>query len=995
MDGFVIRNPSGGRGYTPAPLHPLRPAVAAPKSWEEVYRVQVVDLGGGGDCGHFVILNKIKEKNSRRYKDHTVQMIRGEMRAHQLLDENVSKYNDFFGIPRNKDGSVNAVKYTAKVEHMAKMGTYIDQTQWIAALQLYGDDLPPLICVKPVREFGVTKLVQVFVVFKSDCPVTDALSKASITQKSLHALPSDITLMLYSNSNHFQRLDRLSFQAVPLPTPTAAPNAGEESEENGDDNDDNVEDEEEGAMSLEESDLDDDDVDEDDEEEDDESLKAEDESDNDVPNLASLVPSTKKLSTKVQSTGSGVVPPVKAPLPLAVIGKGVSHGVAPTLKGKTPAAKAALRNKGTAVNAFEALFTGAKRKAEAVAAKDDDGLPVSKQPKISVRKPLSVAAQVKLDAIPVLVAPRHTYTPVEEQAIMEFYLANDQNAQFTRDEVIKKGYTTFSRTVLQRWKKTARWKPACAQLVDGMESRDLSGLAYAEKTPRGRKINNKFEASVFARLVWVTVTKAKTDADASTVNRLTPDDRRNPVKFAAAQRQQKESFAELSENIIHSYEVIRMAAGDTQASAEWASDAGVQKLKFSNKWIQLLLKRYNLSRQKITTTSKADRPSPEDVQATMVVIQKFLMDEGFELCDIINFDETPTVWGLNPDHKWMPTASGGRAAAPAGDNRSRFTTNCVFSAEGLALPVSFIIKCSTGNDDQSAVRVLKTLLADKEFNTDGLWELKNWSRVMEVKRKTKITKVEFTRQYLVHPDGRVVWAQKKAYQDTPGLAMLCDLVLGPLRVKSGRERWAMIWDNCAAHDVPSVLAVFEEWGIKPMSLPKYMTDILQPVDVVANAPLKKHTCRGRVFYIYNDFQDWRIEATDAVLGGRPIPPFLPAPPTMASGLSLISRIFAERFTQQDFQDSMARCFRTVGLAPTNSVGNYVRYMSHKHGLSKAKGFGGVALDQLSGGSLICDVDFFFEDEAEQIEDGQDDEADGQVYEYDCSEGEGEDSRADS
>ena len=56
-------------------------------------------------------------------------------------------------------------------------------------------------------------------------------------------------------------------------------------------------------------------------------------------------------------------------------------------------------------------------------------------------------------------------------------------------------------------------------------------------------------------------------------------------------------------------------------------------------------------------------------------------------------------------------------------------------------------------------------------------------------------------------------------------------------------------------------------------------------------------------------------------------------------------------------------------------------MSHKHGLSKAKGFGGVALDQLSGGSLLCDVDFFFEDE------GQNDEADGQMDEYDCSEGE--------
>ena len=971
MDGFVIRN-RNGRGDVPAPLHPLRPVVPAHKSWEEVYGVEVVDLGGGGDCGHEVLLDKMKEINPLRYKGYTVQMVRDEMRAYQLLDKNMSEYNAFFGIPCNIDGSVNAVEYTARVDHMAKMGTYIDQTQWIAARQLYGVDLPPLICVKPVREFGGTKLVQVFVVFKSDCPITDALSKAPITPQILHDLPSNITLMLYTNSNHFQRLNRLSSPAVPLPTATTAANADEESEENGDGNDDNVEDEEEGAMSLEESDGDSDDDDDD----------ADDESDSDVPENASVAPGTvpvappaKNVPPKVQLTGFvAVVPPVKAP----VMGKGVARGVVPPMKGKTPAAKAALRNNGPTVNAFAALFTGAKRQAEEVAV---DGSPVSKQPKISARKPLSDAAKVKLDAIPILVTPRHTYTPKEEQAIMEFYLANDKNAQFTRDEVIKKGYTTFSRTVLQRWKKTARWKPACAPVQDGMESMDVNGLAYEEKTPRGRKINDNFEAGVFNRLVWVTITKAKKDADDATVNRLSPDDQRNPEKFAAAKRQAKESFAELTENIIHSYEVIRLAAIATQASAEWVADAAIQKLKFSNKWIQLLLKRYNLSRQKITTTSKADRPSPEDVQATMAIIQKCLIDEGFELCDIINFDETPTVWGMNPNHKWMPVASGGRAAAPAGDNRSRFTTNCVFSAEGLALPVSFIIKCSTGNDDQSAVRVLKTLLADKEFNPDGLWEQKNWSRVMEVKRKSTVTKVEFTRQYLIHPDGRVVWAQKKAYQDTPGLAMLCDLVLGPLRVKSGRERWAMIWDNCAAHDVPSMLAVFEEWGIKPLSLPKYMTDILQPVDVAGNAPIKKHTCRGRVRYLYNDFQDFRIAATDAFRNGLPIPPFLPTPPTMASGLSLISRIFAERFTQQDFQDSMARCFRTVGLAPTNNAGTYVRYMSHKHGLSKAKGFGGVALDQLSGGSLLCDVDFFFEDE------GQDDEADGQIYEYDCSEGE--------
>ena len=61
----------------------------------------------------------------------------------------------------------------------------------------------------------------------------------------------------------------------------------------------------------------------------------------------------------------------------------------------------------------------------------------------------------------------------------------------------KKGYEKFSRAVLQRWKKTARWKDACAPLKDGMEPVDVSGLAYEEKTRRGRRIDNEFEKAVF------------------------------------------------------------------------------------------------------------------------------------------------------------------------------------------------------------------------------------------------------------------------------------------------------------------------------------------------------------------------------------------------------------------------------------------------------------------------------------------------------------------
>ena len=52
----------------------------------------------------------------------------------------------------------------------------------------------------------------------------------------------------------------------------------------------------------------------------------------------------------------------------------------------------------------------------------------------------------------------------------------------------------------------------------------------------------------------------------------------------------------------------------------------------------------------------------------------------------------------------------------------------------------------------------------------------------------------------------------------------CDLVLKPARERSGRKRWALIWDNVKAHEVDSVRAIFDGAGITLLDLPKYTTD---------------------------------------------------------------------------------------------------------------------------------------------------------------------------
>ena len=221
-----------------------------------------------------------------------------------------------------------------------------------------------------------------------------------------------------------------------------------------------------------------------------------------------------------------------------------------------------------------------------------------------------------------------------------------------------------------------------------------------------------------------------------------------------------------------------------------------------------------------------------------------------------------------------------------------------------------------------------------------------------------MTNQTFLRQYLYHPDGRVVWAQSSAYQDTPGLAMWCDLVLKPARERSSSKRWALVWDNVKAHAVESVRKVFEEAGITLFDFPVYMTDLLQPVDIVPNGPLKSHTRSARIDKLYSYFSDWRQLAEEAQAEHSPLPPFRPPASTMAAGISLISRIFATRFTEADYIAGVQRCFVSVGLSP-GADGKYAMYTSHERAHTCAKAFRGQKMpkNELNGSALLDDVSF--------------------------------------
>ena len=368
-------------------------------------------------------------------------------------------------------------------------------------------------------------------------------------------------------------------------------------------------------------------------------------------------------------------------------------------------------------------------------------------------------------------------------------------------------------------------------------------------------------------------------------------------------------------------------------------------------------------------------------------MQDGMAAEGItDLEDIINFDESPGYLGKNPTHVFAPRG-GGCAGKADNDERVRVTINVACNAAGGMLPVSFIIKCSTTNIDQSAITVLSSLLKDRAFNEDGLWKSGMWTRTLNVndKKTKKLSPVTFKRQFLKHPDGRVVWAQSKAYMDTPGLALWIDLVLGPARVKRGSKKFALIWDNCKTHLVPCVLAVLKEHHVVHYEFEADMTDISQPIDIVVNGPTKAHIKQARAKELYDYFQEYVVDLANA--GGK-IVPYRPPAPRLAAFLSLISRIFVERFETDEFVRSLRRCFVSVGLAPRNSKGEYEQYESHAAATARMKSFRGrVIVDKqnISSVNLLADDVFYNWDER----DGQDEEAEAIV------DGPGEDAAADA
>lgn len=386
-------------------------------------------------------------------------------------------------------------------------------------------------------------------------------------------------------------------------------------------------------------------------------------------------------------------------------------------------------------------------------------------------------------------------------------------------------------------------------------------------------------------------------------------------------------------SIFYNYAIIKQEAEDLREELlkdpEWSNDEKLRELAFSNKWVFLFNSRHGINGRKVTAIAKA-RPTPQDLKTIMTDdIQKTIIDGDFLTSETFNGDETAVNQGANPRIQYILNGMK-RASAPSSQEKKRFTAFLCSDADGKMAPAFFIIKCSSKKPDLSGIRVLGELHKKEGFTKedgrvhhDGKKDPmtkktnpKPWTRSLELKMREskKLETHQYIRPYLKHEkEGHIITAQHKAWMDSVTVCMLCDLLLHPLKEKLTRKKMLMVWDNCGPHKVEAVKKVFEECGIVIKTFPPNMTDLLQPMDLAVNKPVKNGIIRDRVNEIGKQFKQWREEAEATLKAGQELKPFQPSNPQISFAITSVLRMLAADFTKPKFMEGVAASYVTAGL----------------------------------------------------------------------------------
>lgn len=147
------------------------------------------------------------------------------------------------------------------------------------------------------------------------------------------------------------------------------------------------------------------------------------------------------------------------------------------------------------------------------------------------------------------------------------------------------------------------------------------------------------------------------------------------------------------ENIVYSYEVVRLAAAEVQKKDKWKEIRTVQDLKFSDHWIHDFLSRQGFSRRRCTRENK-QIPSKAKIDATMKENQKLFIVGVYCKKTTVNMDETAYNYAIGPSYLYVPQDSVRAGHAVGTDIKLHTTAVLAADATGEFLSPFIVIKHS-------------------------------------------------------------------------------------------------------------------------------------------------------------------------------------------------------------------------------------------------------------------------------------------------------------
>ena len=299
----------------------------------------------------------------------------------------------------------------------------------------------------------------------------------------------------------------------------------------------------------------------------------------------------------------------------------------------------------------------------------------------------------------------------------------------------------------------------------------------------------------------------------------------------------------IAANITTSYDIIKLAASETQKEDEFKDRDLVKKLKFTSGWVTRFLNRARFTRKKVNSKPDKKFPSATSINEHMAREQEKLKHvRNLDPRQVWNYDETAWYTEIKLDFLYSPAGIKRTKAPPGGgSNRDRITLIPLINGAGELGPVMAIVKDSSSikKGNQGNMKVLD-YIKDQFNRKEGAqnWQTHTYKTTLPYTKKAKKCKEfvvyggetvhrgarpaetinkDYTIKYIRHEvHGHVICSQANAYNDTLRHSLYIDVVLRSIqsgqieKFKSNLYSTMVIWsDNVSSHSTQTIKERFK------------------------------------------------------------------------------------------------------------------------------------------------------------------------------------------